>query len=185
MEAMKNVFINAINGGNFNLSEMETKIDTLWVKGSLTEAERNELLELAAAKANDLNQIDIVARIAELERRVFALENPPEEEQGEPEVVYPVWGSDYITAKGETVQFDYDKDGNLDLLRYDGGRATTSLSPGKIDGWHVVDSEGNILGTFYKGEFTPVEPQEQPSEGEDEETPTEGNEGQETPGEGE
>lgn len=168
MEAMKNVFLNAINGGNFNLSEMETKIDTLWVKGSLTEAERNDLLELAAAKANDLNQIDIVARIADLERRVFALENPPEEEQGEPEIVYPVWEASYITAKGETVQFDYDNDGNLDLLRYDGGRATTSLSPGKIDGWHVVDSEGNILGTFYKGEFTPVnsEPEQTEPEGE-------------------
>jgi len=167
MEAMKNIFVNAINGGNFNLSEMETKIDTLWVKGSLTEAERNELLELAAAKANDINQIDVVARIAELERRVYALENPAEEEQ--PEVAYQVWESGYITAKGETVQFDYDKDGNLDLLRYDGGRATTSLSPGKIDGWHVVDSEGNILGTFYKGEFTPVnnEPEQTEPEGEE------------------
>ena len=172
MEAMKNVFLNAINGGNFNLTEMETKIDTLWVKGSLTEAERNELLELAAAKANDLNQIDIVARIAELERRVFALENPAEEEQGEPEVVYPVWEAGHITAKGEIVQFDYDNDGTLDLLRYDGGRATTSLSPGKIDGWHVVDSEGNILGTFYKGEFTPVNVENDESEGQ--ETPVEG-----------
>ena len=176
MEAMKNIFINAINGGNFNLTEMETKIDTLWVKGSLTEAERNELLELAAAKANDLNQIDVVARIAELERRVYALENPAEEEQ--PEVVYPIWESGYITAKGETVQFDYDNDGNLDLLRYDGGRATTSLSPGKIDGWHVVDANGEILGTYYKGEFTPVDTG-------NEETPTEDNEGQETPEEGE
>lgn len=166
MEAMKNIFINAINGGNFNLSEMETKIDTLWVKGSLTEAERNELLELAAAKANDINQIDVVARIAELERRVFALENQAEEEQ--PEVVYSVWESGYITSKGETVQFDYDNDGNLDLLRYDGGRATTSLSPGKIDGWHVVDSEGNILGTFYKGEFTPVNPEPEQTEPEGE-----------------
>lgn len=166
MEAMKNIFVNAINGGNFNLTEMETKIDTLWVKGSLTEAERNELLELAAAKANDISQIDVVARIADLERRVYALENPAEKEQQE--VVYPVWESGYITSKGETVQFDYDNDGNLDLLRYDGGRATTSLSPGKIDGWHVVDSEGNILGTFYKGEFTPVnsEPEQTEPEGE-------------------
>lgn len=166
MEAMKNIFVNAINGGNFNLIEMETKIDTLWVKGSLTQAERNELLELAAAKANDLNQIDVVARIAELERRVYALENPAEEEQ--PELVYPVWESSYITSKGETVQFDYDNDGNFDLLRYDGGRATTSLSPGKIDGWHVVDTEGNILGTFYKGEFTPVNPEPEQTEPEGE-----------------
>lgn len=41
----------------------------------------------------------------------------------------------------------------LDFLRYDGGRSYTTLSPGKIDGWHVVDSQGNILGTWYNGEF--------------------------------
>lgn len=56
-----------------------------------------------------------------------------------------------------TVKYDYDGDGNLDLLRYDGVREYTALSPGKIDGWKVVDSQGNILGDFYKGEFTPIQ----------------------------
>jgi len=44
----------------------------------------------------------------------------------------------------------------MDLLRYDGGREQTSLRPGKIEGWHVVDTAGEILGTFYNGEFTPA-----------------------------
>ena len=56
---------------------------------------------------------------------------------------------------GDVVYFDWNNDGILDLLRYDGGRSYTTLSPGKIDGWHVVDSTGNILGTWYNGEFTP------------------------------
>lgn len=190
MEAMKNVFVNAINGGNFVLSEMETKIDTMWVKGSLTEAERNELLALAAEKANDINQIDVMVKLAELQNeiirldnRIIALENPGEVEQDE--VFYEVWTPGYVTSKGETVAYDYDNDGDMDLLRYDGGRATTSISPGKVTGWHVVDSEGNIIGDYYKGAFTPSDPFEDIPEGENEETPTEGNEGQETPVEGE
>lgn len=33
----------------------------------------------------------------------------------------------------------------------------TALRPGKIDGWHVVNAQGDILGTYYNGEFTPVQ----------------------------
>lgn len=36
-------------------------------------------------------------------------------------------------------------DGVLDLVRYDGGRDYTALSPGKINGWNVVDAAGNVL----------------------------------------
>lgn len=47
-------------------------------------------------------------------------------------------------------------DGVLDLCRYDGGRSSTSLGVGRIDGWHIVDSTGKILGDYFKGVFTPV-----------------------------
>lgn len=36
-------------------------------------------------------------------------------------------------------------------------REETALRPGKIDGWHVVNAQGDILGTYYNGEFTPVQ----------------------------
>ena len=137
--------------GNYLVAEMERKIDTLYIEDKLTEAEREALYQMTADNANDAQQIDIVAKLKELEDRIFALEHPSEE------VVYPVWTSGYVTQKGETVQFDYNNDGVMDLLRYDGGRASTSLRPGKIDGWHVVDQNGTILGAFYNGEFTPVE----------------------------
>lgn len=141
-----------IETGVFNFDDISYKLDKLYIESKITEADRDELLALAASHASDAQQINVVEKLKELENRIFALENPTEEE-----VTYPVWVSGYTTNKGETVQFDYDKDGVLDLLRYDGGRSYTTLSPGKIDGWHVVDKNGNILGTFYNGEFTPAE----------------------------
>lgn len=99
------------------------------------------------ANANDAEQINIYNKLVDLEHRIVALETAD----------IPIWVSGYTTKKGEVVKYDYNNDGEYDLLRYDGGRASTALSPGKIDGWHVVDSQGNILGTWYNGEFTPAE----------------------------
>ena len=149
---MYNIIKNVINGGRYNADEMVGKIDTMWVQGRITAEERLELIQMAYDNARDENQINIIEKVADLERRVFALENPEE-----PEVPgYVEWYSGYATSKGETVWYDYDKDGELELLRYDGGREQTALSPGKITGWHVVDAQGNILGSYYNGEFTPV-----------------------------
>lgn len=140
-----------INRGDYNVSDMEHKIDLMFIEGKLTEEQKEELYQLASDKAIDSQQIDYVAKLKELEDRIFALEHPTEEEP-----VYAVWASGYVTAHGETVQYDYNNDGVIDLLRYDGGRQSTSLRPGKIEGWHVVDSDGNILGTYLGSEFTPA-----------------------------
>lgn len=135
-----------IETGNFNYEDIAYKLDKMFIEDKLTEADRDELLALAADKAKDAKQIDIYSKLVDLEHRIVALETAD----------IPIWTAGYTTKKGETVKFDYDKDGEYDLLRYDGGRGQTALSPGKIDGWHVVDSAGNILGTYYNGEFTPV-----------------------------
>lgn len=143
----KEIFKTVILNGNYNLDELTLKLDKMFIEGKLTEAERDELLALAINNVNDSAQIDFYTKLVDLEHRIVALETKD----------FVVWESGYTTNQGETVKYDYDKDGVLDLLRYDGGRSYTSLSPGKIDGWHVVDSQGNILGTFYAGEFTPAE----------------------------
>ena len=135
-----------IGTGAYNYDELTGRLDVLFVEGKLSQADRDELLALAGANAQTARQADYVSIVADHERRIQALETAD----------VPTWVSGYVTNKGETVKFDYDKDGTLDLLRYDGGRQSTSLSPGKIDGWHVVDSTGAILGTYYQGEFTPV-----------------------------
>lgn len=146
---MKEFIESVIMTGNYILSEMEERIQKMYVLGKLTDEEMNELLDLAAENAKDQMQIDVTEKLKELEDRIFALEHPAEPD-------YPIYVPGYVTKKGETVKFDYDNDGVYDLLRYDGGRAETALAPGKIDGWHVVDTQGNILGTYYKGEFIPV-----------------------------
>lgn len=146
---MKEFIKSIIETGNYVLSEMEERIQKMYVLGKLTEEEMTELLALASDHASDAMQIDVVAKLKELEDRIFVLEHPVEPD-------YAVWVPGYVTKQGETVKFDYDNDGTLDLLRYDGGRTETALRPGKIDGWHVVDKDGNILGTYYNGEFIPV-----------------------------
>ena len=167
---MYNIIKNVINGGRYNAEELVEKIDTFWVQGKLTAEERAELIQLAYDKAQDASQVDVFAKLADLENRVYALEHKDDPEP-EPAEEYPIYQSGDITAKGGIVRFDYDNDGEYELLQYNGGRATTALAPGKVTGWNVLDENLNVIGTYYKGEFTPVE---QPSEGENEETLTEG-----------
>lgn len=147
---MKEFIESVIRTGNYVLSEMEERIQKMYMLGKLSTKELEELLTLAAENARDSMQIDVTAKLKELEDRIYALEHPAEP-------TFPVWVAGYVTKKGETVQYDYNGDGTMDLLRYDGGRTETALKPGKIDGWHVVTENGDILGTFYNGEFTPVQ----------------------------
>lgn len=143
---MYEIIKNYIKTETYNLDDLTRKIDKMFIEGKLTESERDELIQLATDNARDEKQVDLYEKLVDLEHRIVALETAD----------FVVWENGYTTKKGETVKYDYDKDGNLDLLRYDGGREYTALRPGKIDGWHVVDSVGNILGTYYNGEFTPV-----------------------------
>lgn len=117
---------------NFRLDAMERTIERHYVRAELTDSERVELLNLAADHADDSKEIDVLAILADLEQRVARLESAG--------VV--VWTSGHITAKGETVLYDILNEGQLRYCRYDGGRASTSLRPGKIDGWVVLSSAG-------------------------------------------
>lgn len=146
---MKDFIESVIRTGNYVLSEMEERIEKMYMLGKLTTEELEELLTLAADNAKDSMQIDLTAKIKELEDRIYALEHPAALE-------FPVWVAGYVTKKGETVQYDYNGDGVMDLLRYDGGRSETALRPGKIDGWHVVNFSGDIIGTYLGSEFTPI-----------------------------
>lgn len=154
---MRTYIESAIFTGNYVLSEMEDRIQKMFMMGKITDEDMLYLLQLAAEHAKDSLQINVVEKLKELEDRIYALEHPVEPD-------YVIWIPGYVTKNGEVVKYDYDNDGVYDLLRYDGGRNETSLKPGKIDGWHVVDAQGNILGTYYNGEFTPVNAE--PVEGE-------------------
>ena len=157
---MYNFLKDIIAQGLYRLEDMEDRILKIYARGKLTAAEMNELLDLAANNANDSLQFDIAAAIADLEQRVAAIEAKG----------IITWTSGTVTKKGQTVLFDIDGDGILDYCRYDGGRASTSLRPGKIDGWVKTDANGNATHTITKDEngniiLVPIEaPAEQPEE---------------------
>lgn len=126
---------NLIMSGGYRLDAMERTIERHYVRGELSEAERVELLSLAAEHADESKEIDIVAVLADLERRIEVLESAG--------VV--VWKSGMSTAKGQTVLYDIIKEGRLRYCRYDGGRSATALSPGKIDGWVILSGAGGAV----------------------------------------
>jgi len=123
-----------IRTGNYKLSDMEGRIYKLFAMGKLDEADVPELLGMAAEYAKDEMQIDVAATLADIERRLEVLESAG----------IRVWVSGMTTAKGQTVLYPILKpeDTTLRYCRYDGGRASTALSPGKIDGWVVLASAG-------------------------------------------
>ena len=103
-----------IQTGVFNYEDLCGRLDILYVEGKISLDERDALVTLAADNAQDSAQIDIVSKLKELEDRIYSLEHPVEPD-------YPIYTPGYVTKKGEVVKFDYDYDGNYDLLRYDGG----------------------------------------------------------------
>lgn len=113
---MYEIFKNVINSGRFELSDMLTKIDTIWLQGDLTGEQKAELIDLAREKAIPENsyasvqrQLDILfENFAELSERVLVLESgskPSEEEWPEyvrPTGVHDAYNTgDKITFKGE------------------------------------------------------------------------------------
>lgn len=121
--------------GGYKLTAMEQTIERHFVRGDISDTEQTELLQLAADHADDARDGEVLAMLADLEQRVAVLESAG----------IVVWKSGMITNKGQTVLYDVDKDGVLDRCRYDGGRASTSLAPGKIDGWVILASAGGAV----------------------------------------
>ena len=73
---MYEVTKNVIQTGSFELTDILAKIDTLWLQGSLTDAERLELNEMARGKADPSNSFaPLQDQIDALAARVKALED--------------------------------------------------------------------------------------------------------------
>ncbi len=136
-------FKTTIGCGGYVLADIEDRIDRIWLEGKLTGEQRDELRTMAAEHASDADQMDVAALIADLQGRVYKLEHPTD--------IYPVWAPGYVTRQHEIVRYDVTGDGELDLCRYDGGRSETSLSIGKIEGWHMLDLELHDVATITRG----------------------------------
>lgn len=129
---MYEFIVDFISKGDYKLEELELKIKKMFILGDLTETEMDELLTLAADSVDNSAQVDMFAKLVDLEHRVEALETAD----------FPEWKAGYVTKRGEIVKFDLDGDGVFDYCMYDGGRSETSLAIGKIDGWYKVTSAG-------------------------------------------
>jgi len=105
---MYEVIKNVIESKRYELSDILTKIDTIWLQGSITDEQRAELVTLARNNANVQNSIDILAKLEELDKRVKALEEAnadvPDEEQTE--ITYPEYASRTYYYNGDKVTFD-------------------------------------------------------------------------------
>ena len=109
---MYEVTKNVIRSGSYELNDILNKIDTLWLQGSLTDAERMDLIEMARIQANPSNsfaplqaQIDALAeRVAKLEAKAEPADpDAPTEEY--PEYVQPT-GSHDAYHNGDKVTFN-------------------------------------------------------------------------------
>lgn len=94
---------NVIGTGRYELTALLGKIDTLWVQGDLTDEQRDELVGLARGSADIENSVDIIGKLAELEARIAALENPGEETEEYPAYIVGKWyyNGDKITYNGK------------------------------------------------------------------------------------
>lgn len=126
------IYKEAINAGGYSIAQMEERIETVYACGKISKEERAELLDMVSDKGDHLDSDEIMTKLADLENRLSVLESSG----------VKVWVSGMVTAKGQTVLYDALGTGTKQYCRYDGGRASTSLRPCKIDGWSILDSIG-------------------------------------------
>lgn len=102
---MYNAIKNVLAQGDYNLKDMLDKIDLLWAKDKLTNEEYEELVTSAREGAKAENSFDVFEKLAELDKRVSALEKGNSGEDT-PSVEYPEYevGKWYYT--GDKVSFE-------------------------------------------------------------------------------
>ena len=117
---MYDIITTVINSGRYELSDMLTKIDTIWVQGDITEEQRTELTALAQEKADPAHGVDVVEKLEDLDRRVTALEKAGETEPGDEY-------SEYVAGKW------YYRD---DKITYNGKRYICIAPEGQVVTWN-------------------------------------------------
>ena len=112
---MYSVVKSVIASRNYELSDMLTKINTLWVQGvkngGISDEEKTELIDFARQNAQVQQSIDILAKLEELDQRVKALEEgKSDDSKGETEEGTEATYDEYVAGKwyytGDIVMFD-------------------------------------------------------------------------------
>ena len=117
---MFETFQTIINAGGYDLADLTQRIKTLYAMGELTEEEMTQLLDSAAANANqDAMLPDMSERVGALETRIAAVEERVGKleagdvepgDPGQPVDEWPEWvrptSKDTQYRKGDKVTFD-------------------------------------------------------------------------------
>ena len=143
---MKELFLNVINNGDYELRDILRKINLSYIKSELTDEDKTELEDLARANANPQNSYapveirleEAFRRIEALESKVKALEGTETDEpvEGEevveeyPEYVQPLGGHDAYKI-GDKITFN----GKRYVSLIDGNNWSPSIYP---QGWEEV-----------------------------------------------
>lgn len=104
---MYEIIKSVILSGRYELADMLTKIDTLWVQSGLTDNERTELIDIARSGADPTQGVDVLAKLSDLDKRLKVLENAgtadPEPGEEYPEYIPGKWyyKDDKITHSGK------------------------------------------------------------------------------------
>ncbi len=129
------IYKQVIETGNYSVSSMTERIETVYACGKITKEERAELLDMVSDKGDHLDMDAIMAQLADLNTRLSAIEQSG----------VKVWVKGMVTAKGQTVLYDALKTGTNQYCRYDGSRESTSLKPCQIVGWVILDAIGGKI----------------------------------------
>ena len=101
---MKELFINVINNGDYELRDILRKINLSYIKSELTDEDKTELEDLARANANPQNSYaPVEIRLEEAFRRIEALESKVKELEGT-ETDEPVEGEEIVEEYPEYKQ---------------------------------------------------------------------------------
>ena len=119
---MYDLIRDVINTRRYVLADMLHKIDTLWAQGDIDDDQRTELIALAQGNANTAQEVNVLAKLEELEQRVRALETG----STEPGEAYP----DYVAGK-----WYY----NGDKITFEGGKYQCIAPDGVVCVWSPTE----------------------------------------------
>lgn len=119
---MYDVIKDVINTRRYVLADMLHKIDTLWAQGDIDDDQRTELIVLAQSNADMTQEVNVLAKLEELEKHVRALESG----STEPGEAYP----DYVVGK-----WYY----NGDKITFEGGKYKCIAPDGVVCVWSPTE----------------------------------------------
>lgn len=108
MSDLYGVAKNVIVAKRYDLKEMLSKLDRLWMQNDITEEQHTELVSLAQNNAQAENGIDVLNKLYELDRRITALEKAKAstDEEVIEEITYPEYVTSAWYYTGDKVSFD-------------------------------------------------------------------------------